>query len=257
MSKDNTIPDEWATSTGFALSAGADVEIIGAVFGFNDKLGAGVMCLNLTFSVEDAEPVEQSFSIGNGWEITEKGDLIVTADGKSRGVNKSTNLGLLIDSIVGGGAFIDRGPLFDGEPPFDTPRRASNWIGTRWTIGNLEVKRKNPLTGIEKVSEAIVFDAYLGRTDDTPKAKDGKPAASGNKGAGKPAAKAAADTYGIDDDQLREQIIDAAKSADGDHAAFIEACYQFDGVDGDAAVEKAIYNKKPGSLWAAAMSGDL
>jgi len=256
MSKDTTIPDEWATSTGFALSAGADAEIIGAVFGFNDKLGAGVMCLNLTFSVEDAEPVDQSFSIGNGWEITEKGDLIVTADGKSRGVNKSTNLGLLIDSIVGGGPFIDRGPLFDGEPPFDTPRRASNWIGTRWTIGNHEVKRKNPATGIEKVSEAIVFDAYLGRSDEAPKGAKGKPAAAG-KLAGKPAAKKADDTYGIDDDDLRGQIVDAAKGADGDHAAFIEECYKFDGVDGDAAVEKAIYNKKPGSLWAAVMSGDL
>lgn len=256
MSKDTHIPDEWATSSGFALAAGVDAEIIGATFGFNDKLGAGAMCLNLTFEVEDSEPIDQSFSIGNGWEITEKGDLIVAADGKSRGINKSTNLGLLIDSIIGAGPFADRGPLFDGEPPFDTPRRASNWIGTRWTIGTKTVKRKNPTNDKEIEKEAYIFDAYLGRSDEAP-AKPAKKGAAGGKPAAKPAAKAAVADYGIEDDDLREQIIAAAVAADGDHDAFVEACYTLDGVDGDAAVEKAIYNKRPGSLWSAVLSGDL
>lgn len=248
--------NEWETGSGLSL-AGADAEIIGATFGFNDKIGAGVICANFTFQpTEGGDPVEQSFSVGNGWEIAEKGDLLVTADGRPRKINSNTNFGRLIDSITGAGMFADRGPACKGEVPFDTPRRASNWIGTMWTVDTVQVKTTNPSTKVEGVKDAYVFTDYLGRSDDAPtKGKAGgkpagRPAASAGRGAAKPKA-GPDDDFGIEDDDLRAALVELAATSD-DHASFVEAAYDIDGVEGDGAVEKAIYNKKPGSLWATA-----
>lgn len=244
----------WETGAGLPL-VGADATITDAKFGINAKIGADALCLILTFQPDGTdEEVEQSFSVGNGWEPAEKGDLLVSADGKPRKINANTNLGLLIDSIIGVGPFAQRGPAAD-TPPFADPKRASDWIGTRWTVDTHKVDRKNPQTGVTTSKDAYVFTAYLGSADDNPKGAS-KAAAKG-AGAGKPAAKKADDTYGIDDDDLRAELIKAAKKADGDHNDFIENALAVEGVDGDSAVEKAVYAKKPGSLWAAVQAGDL
>lgn len=259
MSDDINIPDEWQTSSGLSL-AGAEVEIIGAVFGFNQNIGADTICLNFTFQpLEGGDPIEQSFSVGNGWEIAEKGDLLAAADGRARSINRSTNLGRLIDSILGVGDFAKRGPAFKGEgAPFGSPKRASEWIGTKWLVDTIPVETRNPKTQEVKTKDAYVFVDFLGSGSGAggsvkaagAKATGGK----ADKAAGKATAKAAdEDTYGIEDAELRAELLELAKGSDS-HDEFVEAAYKVDGVDGDQAVEGAILKKRAGSLWAAAQA---
>lgn len=222
---------EWETGSGLAL-ADADVVVSAASFGYNANLGADVLCANFTFvPAEGGEPIEQSFSVGKGWEALEKGAKLVSEDGRARKINGQTNYGRLIDSAV------QAVQASGGEMPFQSPRIADGWVGTSWHVGTVSVPTTNPSTKKETVSDKFVFTAFLGTTSTEAAAK---PAAGAAKASGKAAT-------GIDP-KLRLALVELAEASD-DHDAFTEKALELDGVEGNREAEKLVLKTGPGSIW--------
>ncbi len=238
------IEDEWTTSSGLPL-ANSDVEVVECSFGYNAKIGADVLCANFVFLPVDGDgdTIEQSFSVGKGWEAHDKGKVITRDDGRGGAVNQSTNYGRLIESAKA--AIAESGLDF----PFATPRIASGWVGTKWHIATEKVTVKNPSTGAETEKDAYVFTAYHGMSDgDAPKAKAA--AGKGKAAAGKTSAKAAVKDDADDElDALRAKLVELAGECE-DHDDFVEKALAIDGVE-NGPLERAVLKAKgDGSIWA-------
>lgn len=224
---------------GFDLGSGlpladAEVTVSACEFGYNPNIGGGtVVCANFTFIIEESgEEAEQSFSVGNGFEPLEKGQLLASEDGRARKISGQSNYGRLLGSIieaVGGREKVEQ----TGVNAF----QAGTWVGTKWTTGTKKVVVRNPTTDKETERDAIVFVEFRGR--------DG--AAAAPKAAGKAKA-AAAD---LTEHPLWEQLVELAGKHD-DHDDFMEAAMEVEGVEGDKAITGAIISTKAGSIWATA-----
>jgi hypothetical protein len=266
-----TVPldQEWETTTGLPLD-GANVTITAAEFGYNADIGAGVVCMNMTFVDDDTEAeVEQSFSVGKTGEPNRDGSELTGAPAKFSG---RSNYGRLIDSVR---SLVDH----PGEV-IGSPKKAEGWVGTKWTVGTTPVETTNPNKPDEKkVKDALVFVAYHGKADGKPaKAKAG----ATSKRAAKPAPvadddddetdEAAADpavgtsevrgdavdadsgnTLGIDA-ALWKRLVKMAKASDT-HDEFSDLALELDEVDADKKVQKAVLSTKAGSVWHA-VNGD-
>jgi len=224
---------EWELSSGLPL-ADADVTITGFEFGYNNDIAAGAVFANITFTDDDGEDHDQSFSVGDGWEPANKGAELVAENGKPKKLSKNSNFGRLVESAI---EAIGKDKVEDvlGHGP----RVAASWLGTKWHTTTVEVTVTAPGSTEAKKRDRIVFSEYRGREGAAPKAgKSGKKADAG-------------DTLGIDK-ELFDQLVTLAKDA-ADHDAFMDVALELDGVQGVKEVEKLVMGTKAGaSIWSAA-----
>jgi hypothetical protein len=249
------LDSEWETSSGLPLD-GATVTVTGAEFGYNAELGAGVVCMNMTFQIEDGEEVEQSFSVGRNGEPSRDGNELVGAPAK---FPQRSNYGRLIDSVR---AIVDHPGQVIG-----SPKLAGGWVGTQWVMGTVPIESTNPTTGESKTRDALVFTEYVG----TAGGKAGKAKATAKKAPAKKAAPTAAldEDEGDDGDDGDEGGDEAPSAPNGidpklwgrlvklalaheDHDAFSDAALELDEVDSNRAAQKAVLVTTAGSVWAAA-----
>lgn len=230
--------DDWETSSGLALD-GASGTITDFSFGYNNSIGAGVVCANMTFTPDSGDDdIEQSFSTGNRFEASRDGSELEGA-GK---INKNSTYGILIESVVRVLAEKDLSP---GDV-LGPSKVAGSWIGTRWTFGSFEKTTMNPSTKVESTSTKFIVTDYLGNADgDQP---------SGGKSKKAPAKKAASKGGGQPDgvsDDLWTFLLESAKNMD-DHDEFASAMMEDEDVQASPAAQKAVMSTKAGSAWVAA-----
>lgn len=225
--------DPWKITSGLPL-ADTDVEILAFEFGFNAKIGAGLICANITFGIDEGEPVEQSFTVGDGWEITGKGAGIAGR----KGLSGQSNWGRFVESCM-----VAAGPNFRELLVGVNPWEAATWIGTRWHLSTTEVTSTNPQTGVEKKYAKIIATEFLG-TGETGSGKSAvKPVTAVKKAGGKPGL---ADT----NPELFASLLELAAAHD-DHDAFMAAALELPEVEADATAMNAVMSVKAGSVWAA------
>lgn len=226
--------DPWKITSGLPL-ADADVEILAFEFGFNAKIGAGLICANITFALDEGEPVEQSFTVGDGWEITGKGAGITGR----KGLSGQSNWGRFVESciVAVGGAEKVREVLADV-----SPWEAAGWVGTKWHLATTEIESTNPTTNVTKKYQKIIATDYLGSGDLKGTKFAGKPATA-KKSGGKP-------TLADTNPELFEQLLALAGEHD-DHDGFMAAALELPEVEADASAMNAVMSVKAGSVWAA------
>ncbi len=227
--------EAWGVSTGLPLDD-VDATITKMEFGYNAQIGAGVMCANITFKTDDGEEHEQSFTIGNGWEITGKGAEI---SGRKT-INANTNYGRLVGSMV---KTVGPENMSDEFPDPRGFRLAAQFVGSRWHLGTEKVETTNPTTGEKKAKDAIVFTKYLGKSD-------GDGGSGAKSKSGKSSGKA---TLKDTDPELFAKLVKKAKAFDS-HEEFVEAV--LDAYEDNQAAVNAIMSSKAGSPWAEAQGDD-
>lgn len=226
--------DPWKITSGLPL-ADTDVEILAFEFGFNAKIGAGLICANITFGIDEGEPVDQSFTVGDGWEITGKGAGIAGR----KGLSGQSNWGRFVESclVVVGGAEKIRAVL-----PDVSPWEAAGWVGTKWHLNTTRVESTNPQTNVTKTYDKIIVTEFLGNGDGAAKPAGAK-SAPAKKAGSKPGL---ADT----NPELFAALLELAGAHD-DHDAFMAAALELPEVEADATAMNAVMSVKAGSVWAA------
>lgn len=250
--------EEWETGSGFALD-GATGIITECDAGFNNSIGAGVTCVNMTIvDTETGEEMEQSFSVGKNYEANRDGTELV-GQGK---INVNTNYGILMESVksVLAAAGEDPGEVIGSSKIMD------GWIGTTWTFGTVERETMNPTTQARKMSSKFIVTAYHGRTSEeeiaevqqttvpVAKAAPTKAAAGPRKAApGKVAVKAAPKPTGLPDG-IDQELWDSLMALAGDyveHEDFVNAALDLPKVEASKPAQKAVMGTRVGSVWAA------
>lgn len=224
--------DEFALSSGLPW-ADTVVTITAAEFGYNPNIGGGtVVCANLTATNEDGDESEQSFSVGEGWEIVDNGKRIQADNGsETKKISKNSNYGRLIASAV----------QAVGDPedmPFDSAKQIEGWIGTQWQTGSVVVKVRNPQTGAEKERDAIIFTGFVGAGDGGQTTKVGPRVKAAPAKASAPA----------EDDPLVQQLLEIAKEAE-DFDAFTEKALDLPGVEDNAKLVSRVMSAKADGIW--------
>lgn len=233
-----TLDEKWGVTSGLPL-ADVDAEITGLEFGFNAKIGAGRMCANVEFTtVDDGETHDQSFTIGDGWEIAGKGASIT---GRKQ-LNSNSNWGRFANSCVdacGGPEAINKAL------PDTDYREAAGWLGTKWHLGTVEIEVYNPEKKETKKGNALVATAFLGVNGEAPKSAGKKSAGASGKGTAKAGKPGLADT----NPELFAELVTLAGEHD-DHDGFMAAALELEAVEGDALAMNAVMSTKAGSVWA-------
>lgn len=223
--------DEWALGGGLPLD-GAEVEITGFEFGFNNDYAAGVLAAIITFTpLDGSEEQEQTYSVGQGWEAKEKGAELASESGKPRKLSKRSGYGTFVEGALTAvdGDFSKLGKGF---------RFAESWIGSRWEMGTIEVETANPDDKENtKKRDRVVPVRFLGR--------------AGDEGGGSKAKKADDDAPDGVDDELWSKLVEMATDAD-DHESFMEEALEVDGVAGNKDIENKVLKTGKGSVWKAA-----
>lgn len=219
----------WETTSGLPLD-GASVTVVGMQFGFNDNL-PGRVCANFVFRTDEGEDYTQSFTLGKNGRASADGSELLDAPAKFPG---ASNYGRLIQSAVK----VVKSPDAELGPTDE----AKTWLGTRWDLGTVAVETKNPDSGEQKHGNAVVFTAYHGRGE----VKAG--VAPQTTAKAMEAATASAH-------ELWDVLVKLAKGSDT-HDDFLEAALdQYPEAEKDTLLRKAIYQTKPGSVWATAQGG--
>lgn len=283
--------NEWETSSGLPLD-GATVEVTGIEWGRNNAIDPQRLFGNFTFSdLESGEEHEQSFSVGKGWETDRTGQMLepVNKNRRKLQINDSTTYGILLDSAVeclGGKAAA-------GKELGGSPRDIHIWLGTQWVMGTIQMTTQNPQTGEEKQASRYVFVEYLGRSgedndaeeeeeveevEEKPKGKarntarnttkaspKGSPSSAKSRSGGsasksKDSSKSqkTSTPNGIDRETW-DALVETAKEImgkdeDNTHDDFVDEVIEWDSVDDDKNVQKAVMSTKAGSVWAAAQA---
>lgn len=238
--------DPWAVSTGLVESI-EEGEITNAFFGYDSDIKENVCYFKLVINTndpdigDDGEHIE-AYSCGDGWEPADKeGSRVQREDGKEKNFNRSSKMGKLTTAAI----TLAEDNMRDRGAPFE----AATWIGLKFSFEQTELGKfkGEPYFGLMPTE-------YLG-TVETGK-KTSKPASS--KPASTPKATPAASTSsnggGELDPKLRAQLMALAVDCDS-HAQFVERAFsELEGVSGNKEVEKAVIDRKPGSLYAEATS---
>lgn len=243
---DENYADEWETSSGFALD-GATGVITDMQFGFNNNIGPGIVCANLTITLdEDGEETTQSFTVGGRNEANRDGTIL---EGNAK-INKRSNFGILIESV--------KDCVDDPVNEIGRVRDVASWIGTRWTWGTIDVETTNPSTGETTPKSKFIVTEYHGRVDadedddDDDEAPKAKKAATKKKAATRKKAKAKDDITSTD---LWAELLELAEQHD-DHEDFVDEALDIDGVEGNREFSQAVMKSGPGSVWYAAHGED-
>lgn len=216
----------WETTSGLPLD-GASVTVVGMQFGFNDHL-PGRVCANFVFRTDEGEDYTQSFTFGKNGRASADGSELLDAPAKFPG---SSNYGRLIQSAVK----LVKDPGTELGPTDE----AKTWLGTRWDLGTVPMEVRNPTSGETKQINAFVFTAYHGRGE--------------VKGNVAPQITAtAADAASASANPLWDVLVKLAQGSDS-HDDFLESALdQYPEAEKDTVLRKAIYQTKPGSVWATA-----
>lgn len=194
----------WDTIESTGLFEGPGTITDETEFGFDASYDNGnsmvfILVIDPDTPTEDGEPVRQFYSLGKGWDSEDGGETAYNPSNPS-GFNKTSNYGMLIDSMK-------QTDAFDVIKERGLPDKASVWHGLRFDFKRQPVKRT--IRGEERTSEVLLIDDYLGEGGD-----EEKPA---KKAKAKPAAKAASG-----DKALRAKIKKLGKDHD-DHDDFLAA----------------------------------
>lgn len=241
--------NDWDIGSGLALD-GATAEITKSSFGFNNDIVAGRVFWNVEFTpLDGSDPIEQSFSLGDGWEASKDGEQLLSESGKPKKINDSTGFGIWLNSCIKVLGSKERAAEVIGRA-----RYGPSWLGTMWTVGSFKRTVKNPSTGVEKEGIAWIATEHHGEnplSGSSDAKADSKPAASKATSRVGGGAKAAAGPPDGVSEELWEALIEKALEFDN-HDDFSDAAMDVDGVDGNKAAAKAIMGSKKGSVWEAA-----
>ena len=213
--------DSWDLSDAPVLGEGL-VTINSASFGYDAQYGGGEVALAiLEGTVEsdgDTHSWKKLYSIGKGWNIVDGGSRVEREDGRKRNFQKQSKYGLWIAGALEAGA----GEVLRGR---GTPMEAKIWehltfeVAAKETDYGGEIGKKSTLVPVKFVGEAGTA---------TPAAtKAAAPAANGS-------------SNGHVSGALKMKLKKLAAECDS-HDAFVERAFvEVEGVDGNAAVEKAV-----------------
>lgn len=236
-----TMTDEkslWNLGSGLPLD-GAEVTVAAAAFTFNNDYAANACVLELSFVDDQGTEAKQLYSLGKGWEPQADGERAGHESGTFKKINDNSNYGKWLKAFMAADGAMEyaRGT---GKEPDD----ASLWLGMR-----LKLKASKYTTQTGKESTTMVVDQFLGGSG----AAVGGASPVARLGNGQVKASAPAVTPASDDmdDDLREGLLKLAAALDT-HDEFMDAALELDGVAGVKANERAVMNKKPGSIWAQA-----
>lgn len=252
MSKGEFNPFE--TTSGLPL-ADADVTVVKLEFGYDAQYMDGEVALAMiTFQPDDGDEATQLYSVGKKFEPADRGERLVHESGENKNLNKSTNYGRFIDAVVAlGDEFMEAVRETGCDPVFD-----AHWLdGFRFRLGTIKLTTQD-----KKEKDLIVPVEFLGVAEGgKSKAKAGAKAGAktGTKAlAPKAGAKASAkakdpepeddETFGIDDDDVREALIEAAKDA-SDFDEYSSAVLDIDEVASDRKLQRIALSSKDGSIW--------
>lgn len=238
----------------FALSSGlpladADVTVVGIEFGFDAQYMNGEACVAIIkfLGDDDGEEHSQFYSVGK-FEAEDRGARLVHPSGKQMNLNQQSNYGRFVDALTS----MDNASEFMAavrengvDPVFD-----AKWLdGFRFHLGTTKVKMQDG-----KERDLIVPTHFLGTADTKAKGKASaksapKLAPKAGKAAAKPAPADDDEDYGIDDEEIRNALIELAKES-ADFDTYSEAALDVDGVLGNKAYQKAAVSSRAGSIWA-------
>lgn len=257
--------DPFHLTSGLPLS-GADVTVTEVEFGYDNEYSADACVAIVHFQPDEGEARKQLYSTGRNFEPADRGDTLVHNTGKNVNVSDSSNYGILVNSFLTmeGADEAMAVTRERGATPFDAA-----WLkGMRFTLGDHIIPERIINGKVNKEKTVMVFAAFLGLDgEEAPAAKPaakkatapaGKLAPKAGAGAqaarpaAKPAAKAAEpeeETFGVEDDDLRNELI-ALAQANTDHGTFLDVATELDAVMTNRAAQKAVMDTKPGSLWA-------
>lgn len=244
--------DPFKLSSGLPLS-GAEVTVEKVEFGYDNEYSADALVAMITFVPDEGEtPTRpQIYSMGANFEAVDRGERVQHKSGKQANFNDNSTWGKFITAFttMEGAAEAMKETRERDSSPFE----ASWLVGMRFKLGDLTYSafagKGNPL----KEKTLIVPVEYLGTANGAaakPAAKSGgKLAPKAGKAAPKKEEEAAADDFGIDDEDTRNAII-ALAAEHTDFGDFAEAALDVDGVGENAAWRKAVMSSKAGSIWA-------
>ena len=228
--------DPFHLTSGLPLS-GADVTVTEVEFGYDNEYSADACVAIVHFQPDEGEARKQLYSTGRNFEPADRGDTLVHNTGKNVNVSDSSNYGILVNSFLTMEGADEAMAITRerGATPFDAA-----WLkGMRFTLGDHIIPERIINGKVNKEKTVMVFAAFLGlEGEEAPAAK--------------PAAKAAEpeeETFGVEDDDLRNELI-ALAQANTDHGTFLDVATELDAVMTNRAAQKAVMDTKPGSLWA-------
>lgn len=243
--------DPFHLSSGLPLS-GATVTVTKVEFGIDNEYADDACVAMITFTNEDSgEEQRQLYSVGKTFEAGDRGDTLISKSGKKVNLNDNSNYGRLVKSFTtmenAKQAMTDLREL-DVEPVFH-----KDWLeGCRFVMTDLTFDSYAGKGEAPKQKTLIVFGEYLGRGEaEAPKSKGKLAPKAGTKATAK--AKADDDddeTFGIEDEGVRAQVIKLAKKHAGDFAEYSDKVTDIDEVMADKALRTAALSQKPGSVWA-------
>lgn len=242
--------DPWQFTSG--LPDDFDGYVTDAVFGFNPQYMDGTrLVLMLTVLSDDDDIGEEPlmYPAGSGWEVKDRGETAVREDGKEKGFNQSSGMGLLCAAAIEAGAgdvLKERG----------SPMQASIWkgLGFHWN------RKSFDYGGDIGSKERLVPTAYLGVKGGGGAAAGGGGGAAAAPAASTASAPAAADTpaatppaSGEVTGKTRVALIRLAKQCDT-HDLFMEKAYDMAEVADNPAAQAlvdtpdALYNEARASM---------
>jgi hypothetical protein len=255
MSKSNEF-NPFELTSGLPL-AGAEVTVKELTFGFDAQYVDGKVALAMfTFTIEEnGEEGTQFYSVGGKFEPADRGEVLVHESGENKNLNKTSNYGRFVEALLAmdnADEFMAQVREGDAAPVFD-----AHWLdGFRFELGTLKFTTQD-----KKEKDLIVPVHFLGMAEAGGK-KGAKattkaaPKLAPKAGASKASAKAKAveeddeeETFGIEDEDIRNALIEAAKEAD-DFDAYTEAALDIDGVSEDRTIQRIAMSSKAGSIWA-------
>lgn len=243
--------------------ADAEVTVKAMEFGYDAEYMDGEVALAIIeFTIdENGEDARQLYSVGKKFEPADRGARLVHESGENKNLNKQTNYGRFIDALMameGVEEFMEYVRAEDApEPVFD-----AEWlVGMRFKMGTVQIEMRDKST-----KDLIVPIEFLGMEgeEEAPakapakaaaKAAPAKAAGTAKKALAKPKAAAKVEeveedeTFGIEDDDIRNALIEAAEAAD-DFDAYTAAALDIEGVSNDRAIQRIAMSSKAGSIWA-------
>lgn len=225
--------DPWAFTSG--LLDDVTVKVEDSFFAFDADYNDGeTLLLKWEVSTDDDDQPTATlmYPCGKGWEPKDKGAKAAREDGKSKAFGKQSGIGQLASAAIEAGAgdvLRERG----------NPMEAAIWKGLSFHMKRKEIdyggeigkkERLLPTEFIQGASKSSASKAKAAPVED-----------DGDADAETPAASSAPVLKGA----LKVKLMKLAKEHD-DYDSFVEAAYELDGVDGNAAAEAAIDDQDGG-----------